>query len=136
VNISLLSDSVYCLISHLHPSDTSIHPYICLLLNISSPSFCYLHPYVPPIGLVLIDISLRMLHKKKQSVFIAPFVSAIQYVLRETQLGSYFFKQVPYLPYFTLPNHVTTAYAMHDTLQLLQLPSMIRSIYRCLLPLE
>jgi len=45
-------------------------------------------------GLVLIDISLRMLHKKKQSVFIAPFVSAIQYVLPETQLGSYFFKQV------------------------------------------
>lgn len=84
VNIASLSLTV---ISHFHP-------------------FCYLHPYIPPslppsllpIGLVLIDISLRMLHKKKQSAFIAPFVSAIQYVLRETQLGSYFFKQVPYLP--------------------------------------
>lgn len=47
-------------------------------------------------GVVLIDISLRMLHKKKQSPFIRPFVSTIQTVLRETKLGETFFAQVQY----------------------------------------
>jgi pimeloyl-ACP methyl ester carboxylesterase len=45
-------------------------------------------------GVVLIDISLRMLHVKKQNVFIRPFVKVIQNTLRETPLGEIFFKQV------------------------------------------
>jgi len=45
-------------------------------------------------GVAVIDISLRMLHVKKQSLFIRPLVSALQTMLRETSLGTAFFKQV------------------------------------------
>jgi pimeloyl-ACP methyl ester carboxylesterase len=55
------------------------------------------------LGVVLIDVSLRMLHLKKQSAFIKPLVKALQTALRETILGKTFFAQV-YLPIF-LPIH-------------------------------
>jgi pimeloyl-ACP methyl ester carboxylesterase len=42
-------------------------------------------------GVVLIDISLRMLHTKKQNPFQRPFTSLIQTVLRETGIGKSFF---------------------------------------------
>ena len=45
-------------------------------------------------GVVLINISLRMLNVKKQSPFIRPIVRLIQDTLRETALGELFFKQV------------------------------------------
>jgi pimeloyl-ACP methyl ester carboxylesterase len=45
-------------------------------------------------GVVLINISMRMLHLKKQSFFQRPVVNAIQTVLRETDIGRSFFKSV------------------------------------------
>ncbi|KAJ1397355.1 Alpha/Beta hydrolase protein, partial [Ochromonadaceae sp. CCMP2298] len=45
-------------------------------------------------GLVLVDMSLRLLHVKKQSPLTRPFVSALQTFLRETPAGPGFFKQV------------------------------------------
>lgn len=45
-------------------------------------------------GIVLIDISLRMLHSKKQPPALRPLTSLLQTTLRETELGKYFFKQV------------------------------------------
>lgn len=45
-------------------------------------------------GVVLIDISLRMLHVSKQAPIMRPFVSLLQKVLRETNIGKSFFKQV------------------------------------------
>jgi len=45
-------------------------------------------------GVVLIDISLRMLSVKKQPAYIKPFVKFIQDTLRETPAGEFFFKQV------------------------------------------
>jgi len=45
-------------------------------------------------GVVLSNISLRMLHVKKQSPFIKPAVKLIQDTLRQTSAGEYFFKQV------------------------------------------
>ena len=45
-------------------------------------------------GVVLIDISLRMLNVKKQAPLIRPVVKCIQYVLRETPAGGFFFSQV------------------------------------------
>jgi pimeloyl-ACP methyl ester carboxylesterase len=45
-------------------------------------------------GVVLIDISLRLLHVRKQSLLIKPIVALIQTVLRETEIGAIFFKQV------------------------------------------
>jgi pimeloyl-ACP methyl ester carboxylesterase len=45
-------------------------------------------------GVVLVDISLRLLHEKKQNPVGRPFVSALQTVLRETGIGPNFFKQV------------------------------------------
>jgi pimeloyl-ACP methyl ester carboxylesterase len=45
-------------------------------------------------GLLLIDISLRMLHTRKQSAFQVPLTTALQTVLRETALGKAFFDQV------------------------------------------
>lgn len=45
-------------------------------------------------GVVLIDVSLRLLHTKKQSAFQRPITSFIQVALRETPLGKYFFKQI------------------------------------------
>jgi len=45
-------------------------------------------------GIILINISLRLLHKRKQSFLQKPIVSAIQTVLRETLIGQSFFKNV------------------------------------------
>ena len=45
-------------------------------------------------GVVLINISMRKLHLKKQSVFIRPVVKAIQTILRETDIGNFFFQTV------------------------------------------
>lgn len=60
-------------------------------------------------GVVLIDISLRMLHVKKQSPPIRPIVKLIQTTLRETPLGELFFKQVAEKR--ALKNVLTQAYA-------------------------
>lgn len=40
------------------------------------------------------NVSLRMLHKKRQSALQRPFVKALQTVLRTTPVGAFFFKQV------------------------------------------
>lgn len=45
-------------------------------------------------GLVLLNISLRMLHITKQEWWKKPFVKAVQTVLRGTNLGQSFFKSV------------------------------------------
>lgn len=45
-------------------------------------------------GIILINISLRQLHKRKQSVLQRPVVSAIQTILRETPIGQSFFSSV------------------------------------------
>ena len=42
----------------------------------------------------VMNISLRMLHEKKQSDIAKPFVSALQKTLRTTPLGSWFFSQI------------------------------------------
>lgn len=42
----------------------------------------------------LLDISLRMLHVKKQQPWQRPLVSSFQRLLRETQLGQWFFGAV------------------------------------------
>jgi hypothetical protein len=42
----------------------------------------------------LLNISLRMLHVKKQPFLLRPFVKALQTLLRETPLGAAFFGQV------------------------------------------
>eukprot|EP00752_Nemacystus_decipiens_P009979 g8899.t1 len=46
------------------------------------------------LGVVLFNISLRMLHSKKQATAGRPFVTGLQYVLRETPLGALFFGSV------------------------------------------
>lgn len=43
---------------------------------------------------VIMDLSLRLLHVKKQSSLQKVVVPAIQYILRETSAGSFFFKRV------------------------------------------
>lgn len=45
-------------------------------------------------GVILINISMRMLHTKKQNIFQKPIVKAIQTILRETDIGKNFFKSV------------------------------------------
>jgi hypothetical protein len=45
-------------------------------------------------GVQLLDISLRMLHTTKQQPWQRPLVSTFQRLLRETQLGQWFFKAV------------------------------------------
>ncbi len=60
-------------------------------------------------GLVLIDISHRKLHITKQNVFQRPVVSFVQTVLRETDLGKYFFSQVAQRQ--VLKNILSQAYA-------------------------
>lgn len=45
-------------------------------------------------GVVLINISLRLLHQKKQAPLARPFISALQYVLRESGVGKLFFSRV------------------------------------------
>ena len=59
-------------------------------------------------GLVLINISLRMLHNRKQPALQVPFTTALQTVLRETGIGKAFFKQVA-TPQ-TLKNILSQAY--------------------------
>lgn len=49
-------------------------------------------------GIVLIDVSLRLLHVKKQNPLQKVVVPIIQQLLRETSIGSYFFKQVSLNP--------------------------------------
>jgi len=45
-------------------------------------------------GVVLIDVSLRMLHVSKQPPLARPFIAWFQRLLRTTSLGKYFFSQV------------------------------------------
>lgn len=45
-------------------------------------------------GVQLLDISLRMAHLKRMSPPAQGAISAIQYVLRETNIGRAFFKNV------------------------------------------
>ncbi|PON98058.1 Alpha/beta hydrolase fold [Trema orientale] len=45
-------------------------------------------------GIMLLNISLRMLHIKKQPWFGRPFVRSFQNLLRSTAVGQYFFKSV------------------------------------------
>ncbi|KAG5181483.1 Alpha/Beta hydrolase protein [Tribonema minus] len=45
-------------------------------------------------GVVLFNVSLRMLHTTKQPALLRPFVSGLQYVLRETSAGAAFFANV------------------------------------------
>lgn len=45
-------------------------------------------------GVQLLDVSLRMLHTKKQQPWQRPLVSSFQRLLRETQLGRWFFGAV------------------------------------------
>lgn len=45
-------------------------------------------------GIVLFNISLRMLHIKKQPWIGRPFISAFQSLLRNTDVGKFFFKSV------------------------------------------
>ncbi|GAV71875.1 Abhydrolase_6 domain-containing protein [Cephalotus follicularis] len=45
-------------------------------------------------GIILLNISLRMLHIKKQPWFGRPFVRSFQSLLRNTPVGKYFFKMV------------------------------------------
>jgi len=45
-------------------------------------------------GVMLLNISLRMLHLKNQPWYLKPFVKALQTTLRETSLGKLFFAQV------------------------------------------
>ena len=46
------------------------------------------------LGVQLQNVSLRMLHKKRQSAIQRPFVKALQTVLRTTPLGKLFFSQI------------------------------------------
>lgn len=46
------------------------------------------------LGVQLQNVSLRMLHKKRQSAIQRPFVKALQTSLRTTPLGKLFFSQI------------------------------------------
>lgn len=46
------------------------------------------------LGVQLQNVSLRMLHKKRQSAIQRPFVKALQTSLRTTLLGKLFFSQI------------------------------------------
>ncbi|CAM9602744.1 unnamed protein product [Ascophyllum nodosum] len=46
------------------------------------------------LGVVLFNISLRMLHIRKQAALLRPLVKGLQYVLRETPVGPLFFNSV------------------------------------------
>ena len=59
-------------------------------------------------GVVLINMSLRMLHTEKQSPFQRPITSAIQTLLRETSIGKNFFSQVAKLD--VIKNILSQAY--------------------------
>eukprot|EP01036_Dinobryon_divergens_P031802 gene31802-41273_t len=65
-------------------------------------------------GVVLIDISLRLLHVKKQNPLMRPMVSALQTVLRQTPVGEVFFQQVAQRD--ALRNILNQAYARNPDL--------------------
>ena len=60
-------------------------------------------------GVILIDISLRLLHETKQSALQKPFVKLVQDFLREGPLGGIFFSQVA--EFRGLQNILRQAYA-------------------------
>ncbi|KAM7256518.1 hypothetical protein ACFE04_012259 [Oxalis oulophora] len=64
----------------------SIGGLVGLQASILQPQICK--------GLVLLNISLRMLHITKQPWFGRPFIKSFQSLLRNTVLGKYFFKTV------------------------------------------
>ena len=45
-------------------------------------------------SVMLMNVSLRMLHEKKQAVFAKPFVAVLQRTLRTTGVGPWFFSQI------------------------------------------
>lgn len=45
-------------------------------------------------GVQLLDVSLRMLHVRKQAPWQRPLVAALQRILRDTPLGTWFFSSV------------------------------------------
>ena len=76
-------------------------------------------------GIILIDISLRLLHVKKQNPLARPFVSALQTVLRETGVGKAFFDSVAKPE--TIKNILMQAYAGpvdDETVQLILQPGL------------
>jgi pimeloyl-ACP methyl ester carboxylesterase len=64
-------------------------------------------------GVVLINLSMRMLHIKKQNFIQKPLVNAIQTVLRETDIGKTFFKSVAKPA--TIRNILNQAYGYEGT---------------------
>ncbi|XP_062082202.1 pheophytinase, chloroplastic [Humulus lupulus] len=64
----------------------SIGGVVGLQAEIMEPSICK--------GIMLLNISLRMLHIKKQPWFARPFIRSFQNLLRNTAIGQYFFKTV------------------------------------------
>ena len=77
-------------------------------------------------GVVLIDISLRLLHETKQSVLQKPFVKFVQDVLRGTPMGSVFFSQVA--EFRGLKNILEQAYAgkvSDETVNLILEPGLL-----------
>ena len=54
-------------------------------------------------GVQLMDVSLRMLHTKKQASWQRPLVKAFQRLLRETPLGVWFFGTIAKAPVSQLP---------------------------------
>ncbi|XP_065877016.1 pheophytinase, chloroplastic isoform X2 [Euphorbia lathyris] len=64
----------------------SIGGLVGLQASIMEPEICR--------GLLLLNISLRMLHIKKQPWFARPFIKSFQSLLRNTDLGKLFFKSV------------------------------------------
>ncbi|XP_030506513.2 pheophytinase, chloroplastic isoform X2 [Cannabis sativa] len=64
----------------------SIGGVVGLQAAIMEPSICK--------GIMLLNISLRMLHIKKQPWFARPFIRSFQNLLRNTAIGQYFFKTV------------------------------------------
>lgn len=67
-------------------------------------------------GLVLSNMSLRLLHTKKQNPLQRPFTSLLQTVLRETSIGKQFFNQVATPK--ALRNILSVAYGYQGTDQL------------------
>ncbi|MCH85739.1 epoxide hydrolase 4-like, partial [Trifolium medium] len=45
-------------------------------------------------GILLLNISLRMLHIKKQPWYGRPFIRSFQRLLRDTSVGKFFFKAI------------------------------------------
>lgn len=64
----------------------SIGGLVGLQAAVLEPSLCK--------GIVLLNISLRMLHIKKQPWFAKPFIRSFQSLLKTTELGKFFYKSV------------------------------------------